>query len=157
VKNKFLSYLRSFLLSPEFLLLLAASGVVAIKPSCVQTISGKIRATSEYAEWASLAPIAVCIWTFGLIKNILFPAKDEAGKLQKHPEYSEVRIVCNVAYCYALFFAALGICAAVNVGPPKEGMPMFMLLVAVLGSLIVGLSCWQAHLKIDEIFCEETD
>lgn len=154
MKREILSYARSFVISPEFALLVTATWIIICHPGLVNAVSMRIDTTTDYFKAALLAPFGVGYWTFQTVKEVLFPVKDKKEVLQKHPAYCDVRIVCNVALVYAILFIVLGLAAMPKMDCPFPGLPNFILIVSVLGSFIVAVTCYFAHLNINEIFCE---
>lgn len=154
MKDRLVSHVRSLFISPEFVLLVVAVLIIIYRSSWVNTVSTRIDTSTDYFKAALLAPFGIGYWTLQTVNEVLFPAKDKKEVLQKHPDYYNIRVVCNMALFYAILFIILGVAAALKMTPAIPGLPNFLLLVAVLGAFIVGLTCYFARLKINEIFCE---
>jgi hypothetical protein len=147
-------YAKIFIISPEFVLLLGSIGILVFRPTWAEVVGNRIDATTDYFNAALLAPFAICYWTFETVKQVLFPEKDQDDLLHKFQIYSEVRAVCNVALSYAVIFVILGILSALKLIPYNQNFSNFILLVSVAGSFTVAVTCWLAHLEINEIFAK---
>jgi hypothetical protein len=145
------SFLRSTVVSPEFAIVIIAIGVGFIEPAWLTKMVTNIDSKTDYFETVLLAPVGILGWTLTLIRDIKFPSKDDASILQKAPIYPELKTVCGVALAYSLFFVAVGALATLQLLPITPVLTTFTLIVSVVGSAVVGLTCWQASIAVNEI------
>lgn len=149
-------YLRTAILSLEFLLLAICAYLAFFQPSWLSYISQIVKKDSDQLKWLVLAPLGVLIWTLTLVRKIRFPEKDKLTIIQRWPEYWRLCVVTNVAIFYAAMFTCLGLIPWLIRGAQEHHYCGVVLATALIGSVIVGASCYLAEIAVNEAMAEVT-
>ena len=144
-------YARTFVISPEFVVVLVAAGLLAFAPSLLDGFRDLLKVTAEVAKWVALVPVCLLALTFTNVRKILFPEKDSKDLLHGWEDYWRLRIICNVALTYAILFVVIGV-AAWLLDPVYDGFGFILTLSAVTGAGITFLTVFGAELRMNEEF-----
>lgn len=145
-------YVRTVLVSFEFLIVLICICCAWLGPDLVAKMNALIPEESEPIKWISGAPSLALVWTMSIVRRIRFPEKDRKSLLQQWPEYWRLCAVLNVALGYAFIFAAAALfpwLLTTQIGSENRSLFFFGSLA---GAIVVAASCYFAEMAINDEF-----
>lgn len=146
--------LRSFFISPEFLVIVAGLMLSALFPNRFLWLSERIGSHSDLLKYSGLLPAGLVAYSLKVARSILLPDADKRTVLQGWPRYWEVKCGVGIGMVYSVAFALAGIVTMLF--DWKNPMPFqsAVLLTSVTGAVTVSASLFYANIRVEELFRE---
>jgi len=152
--RQLITILRGIFISPELLIIAVGYFLACAKPEWLVSLSSRIGQQAELLKYAGLLPAGLIAYDLARAKEILFPSADKRNIFQSWPQYSEFKGTIFSAMFYALAFAVGGVAAMLFDWKAPAAYQSAVLTTALVGSLTVAASLFNAHIKIEETFRE---
>ena len=144
--------LRSFFISPEFLVSVVGLALCVFCPSWFVWLSDRVGHQAELLKYAGLLPAGLAAYDLKVAKGVLLPDADKRTVLQGWPRYWEMKCGVVVGLLYGAIFAVAGIIALLFDWKSPATHQSALLITSVAGALTVSVTLFFAQLKVEELF-----
>jgi hypothetical protein len=157
MKKIIAEYLRTIIVSFEFLTILLGLAVSLYFPVELEALAKNIISEDEIVKYLTLLPSAFFIWTIKEAIALLFPNEKYVKVLHNWKDYWRLRIHFYVSVFYSLFFAVVGILVWIMGYKINEANGFLFLVSSVVGGFIVVSSVYFAKIRQKEILLKNSD
>ena len=144
--------LRSVFVGPEFLIVIAGAALLVFFPNPFIWLSERIGNQAELLKYFGLLPAGLVVYDATVAKNILLPDGDKQQIFQSWELHWEFKCAVVVGLVYSFCFAIAGIVALLFDWQTPEAHQSALLATSVAGGLMVSVTLFFAHIRIEELF-----
>ena len=146
--------LRSFFISPEFLISVAGLVLCVMWPSWFVWLSERIGRQVELLKYAWLLPAGLVAYDLKVAKGILLPDADKRTVLQGWAHYWELKYAVVAGLLHGAIFAVAGIVTMLCDWKNPAAHQSAVLVTSVSGAVTVSATLFFANIKVEELFRE---
>ena len=152
----FVEYVRTLLVSIEFLILVLTGIALYYHPLFVSRIRSVLNLEPDVLRWLALVPATCMVVTLKEVRKILFPEKDKKAIIQQWDQYWHLRVTTNVAVVYAVLFTLMALPAWIVKEPRFADDTLILMVAAIMGAGVDYLSVYNAEIKMNEVIAQST-
>ena len=145
-------YCRTLSISLEFVVILLCVYIGLAQLDALRALVSYVNINGDPLKYVALLPAGILVWNLSLLRKIRFPERDAKKILQKWEGYYTLRIILDVALFYSVTFAITGASTWITPMFFSPEIRILVLLGSFIGAAIVGLSCYDAELQVNEAF-----
>lgn len=147
-------FLRVFLFSLETIIIFGGVLVNDYFAASVQSLANAITLHENLENYLMVAPVAVGIWIFLEIRNLLQEDNNRINILTGWDGYWKLKTHTRVAITYSIIFVSMSLVPWCSEFSLKTRVGFSFFIIGLLGQLCVALSVYIAHIQIKEIIAK---
>jgi hypothetical protein len=150
-----IEYIRTLVISFEFVLIILCAYMGFAQLDALRVLIRYVNINGEPLKYVALLPAGILVWNLALMRKIRFPERDSKKILQNWTGYYKLRVILDVALFYSVLFAVTGASIWITVTLFSPEICVLVLLGSFVGASIVGLSCYDAEIQVNEAFSKQ--
>ena len=150
-----LEYMRTIIISFEFLVLAGVISTLFLKPDFVQDTRDNINLNPDVVKWLALVPAGCLTLILRDIRKVLFPERDLKVKLQNWENYWRLRVTVNVGIIYGVCFVVMSVVSWLINWDEFGNEGLVLMVGAVIGACVDYLTVYFASVTVEEIYAKE--
>jgi len=144
-------WLRVFLISFEFLIVVISVFLVNVYGETINALIKEIQINDEILKWLMFVPAGLFVWSFSKAKLLLFPDGHFSKILHKWPDYRKLKIHFWVAIIYSVLFLIASLLPLFIKDGLNTGTGFIVFFCGLVGESIVAFCIYLAQIAVDEI------
>jgi hypothetical protein len=145
------SCLRGAIISPEFLVFIAAVYLVINPPSAIAGLAAMVASGPTAVKYISLLPSCIFVWCLAEGRSILLPSEDTKALLQRWSRFSDLKARVITGLIYEAIFAVGAFVAWIY--SPNLSIPLAFVVatMGVVGSVVGASTFFLASITVRTI------
>lgn len=150
--SRFYYYLKVYILSIEFFLILSSSLLFFVFGGDVDVLIKDAKIDPDFIKYLVLLPVSFFVWIVKEAKDMIVAEKDHLKILVNWPDYHKFKIHVNASLVFSLFFVLMSCVPCLGIFPVKSAVSVFFLATGIVGGFVVAAVIYFAQISLKEIF-----